>query len=358
MKKSLLLALLACLSAPALTGCAAETGNGEEVDPASTSEDELAAKPDAHWIYGGAMPQLEQPKITVSLRGNTAHLTGLLPVGTTLPALPHVKTKAEGARTRVDAVYPIATARAGKTNSKPGTYWFQWATPYRPDGIAWTPEEGQHFVPWGGFPFISYNNGIAFHGPITITDNVATDDLDVWVLKRGAVSGGCNRMLGEHVVELTHAIGINMRKVYQPNAGFSPKTTASVQVIADYDTYEGKWIDVDYPTDTGVVRPGKVYGAASVAMFGSWVASELPNGKDLPPNMKWEGGVAGDYYVFAEHVLPNAVCSVAKTDLPALRTYVSRKGELPKDFCAQKACYLTAIRAGKAPACSTGAGAQ
>lgn len=347
MKTPLLLALLTCLTAPLAIGCMADAGE----DTAPTSEDELAARADAEWFYNGAIPALEQPKITVSLKGNTAHLTGLLPQGTTLPALPHVKVKAEGSRTRIDAVYPIATARPGKSNSSPGTYRFQSARPYRPDGTAYTPQEGNHYVTWGGFPFIAYNNGIAFHGPITSMDNASKDDINVWILKRGAVSGGCNRMLGEHVVELTHAIGISMRKTYRANETFVPKTPATVTVIADYDMYEGKYIDVDYPTDALVVRPGKVYGADKVAMFGSWVASEMPNGKDLPPNMKWEGGVSGDYYVFSEHVVPNAVCSAPKGDLEKLRAYVTKNGELPLDFCAKKTCYLDAIRAGKSPVC-------
>jgi hypothetical protein len=350
MKKPLLLALLAALAAPltaATTGCVAETG--DEAVP--TSEDELLTRADAHWFYNGAIPQLEQPAITVSLKGHTAHLTGLLPQGTTLPALPHVKTKLENGRTRIDAVYPIATARPGKSNSKPGTYRFQLAKPYRPDGAAWTPQEGDHYVPWGGFPFIAYNDGIAFHGPITFGDNASADDANVWILKRGAVSGGCNRMLGEHVVELTNAIGVSMRKVYRANEGFVPKTPATVTVTADYDMLDGKYIDVDYPTDVGVVRPGKAFGADKVVMFGSWVASEMPNGKDLPPNMKWEGGVNGDYYVFSEHVIPNAVCSAPKADLERMRTWVGKSGSVPADFCAKKECYLTALRAGKTPAC-------
>lgn len=333
-------------------GCVAETGE----EPASTSatadsEDALAAKADAEWFYGGALPALEQPKVTVSLKGHTAHLSGLLPAGASLPSLPHVRTKEEGGRTRVDAVYPIATARPGKSNSRPGSYRFQSAKPYRPDGVAFTPQEGAHFVPWGGFPFIAYNDGIAFHGPITSTDNLSADDLDVWVLKRGAVSGGCNRMMGEHVVELTHAIGISMRKAYRANESFTPKSPAKVDVIADYDTLDGKFIDVDYPTDVGVVRPGKVYGSAKVVMFGSWVASELPSGADLPKSLKWEAGVAGDYYVFAEHVLKDAVCSVAKADVAKVRAYTQAHGEVPATFCANKECYLAAIRTGATPAC-------
>lgn len=341
---SLLAILLCSLGA---FGCAAPVG----VDEGSASaEDDLAAKADQHWFYGGAIPALEEPKITVSLKGHTARLTGFLPAAETLPDLPHVKVMIEGGRTRIDAVYPIATARSGKTNAAPGEYAFQLAKPYRPDGSAFTPVEGVHYVPWGGFPFLAYDDGIALHGPITSTANPG-GDLSVWVLKRGEVSGGCNRMMGEHVVELAHAIGVNMRKVYLPNVGFVPKSPAAVEVIADYDSYDGKLVDVDYPTDVGVVRPGKVVGDANVVMFGSWVASQLPSGADLPPNMKWQGGVAGQYYVFADHVLPNVVCSASKADLPKLRTYVSHSGELPLDFCAKEACYLKAIRAGVAPSC-------
>lgn len=352
-RSSLLGASVLALAALAATGCLAETGEPPTEDSQATdaSHDELLARADAEWFYGGALPALEQPRVTVSLKGHTARVSGLLPAGVTLPALPHVRARAEGARTRIDAVYPIATARPGKSNSRPGSYRFQLAKPYRPDGAAFTPQEGTHFVPWGGFPFIAYNDGIAFHGPITSADNVATDDAEVWVLKRGAVSGGCNRMMGEHVVELSHAIGIDMRKAYRANESFTPKTPAVVDVIADYDLVDGKYVDVDYPTDVGVVRPGKVHGAAKVAMFGSWVASELPNGKDLPKSLKWEAGVSGDYYVFAEHVLADAVCSVAKADLTKLRAYTQAKGALPADFCAKRDCYLGAIRAGATPAC-------
>src|SRR5438876_577270 len=85
---------------------------------------------------------------------------------------------------------------------------------------ACTAEEGEHQVPWGGFPFIAYNQGIALHGPITSKDNAGTPDMSVWYLRRGAVSGGCNRMFGEHVVEVAHMIGANMRKVYDANRAY------------------------------------------------------------------------------------------------------------------------------------------
>ena len=327
-----------------LTGCAVAT------EDADSTEDDLKAKSDEEWFYNGPMPVLEQPHITVSLEGNTARLSGLLPLNASVPDMPNVKAKSENGRTRIDAVYPIATARAGKSNSSPGSYGFYFAMPYRPNGQAWTPQEGTHFVTWGGFPFVAYNNGIAFHGPITPLTN--TSSLSVWYLKRGDVSGGCNRMMGEHVVELAHAIGVDMRKVYTANQSFVPKTTAKVDVISDYDSYDGKLVDVDYPTDVGVVRPAKVVGAANVEMFGSWVASEQPNGKDLPPDMKWEGGVSGNYYVFAEHAIHDIVCSVPKADLQKVKAWATKRGgEVPADFCAKKACYLNAVRAGTTPGC-------
>ncbi len=322
-----------------VAGCADDSGN-----IASDEDDLIAGKVDDHWFYSGSIPKLDSPSVVVSLAGHTAHVTGYLPAGTQLPDLPHVKTKVEGAKTRVDIVYPIATARPEKSNSRPGTYSFYTAKPYRPNGAAFTQAEGWHDVPWGGFPFVAYNNGIAFHGPITDIDNKAPGDLNVWYLRRGAVSGGCNRMMGEHVVELTHVLGISMRKVYPANTDIRPTTTAKVKVIADYDTYEGKFIDVDYPTDTGAKRPGVVHGTDKVVMFGSWVATEMPDGKDLPPDMKWEGGVRNELYVFKEHAQRGVVCSMQKSALAELKTIAARQpgAELPADFCAKKlACDTT-----------------
>lgn len=349
---------IASLIALSLTlgACAAEPVAGDDDGAGEVGEDALTAKADEHWFYTGALPKLENARVTVSLEGHTAHVTGLAPAGVTIPELPHVRTKAEGARTRVDVVYPIATANVsiGKSNSRPGTYSFYQVKPYRPDGEAWTRSEGTHMVPWGGFPFVAYNDGIAFHGPITSKDNAGTPDQDVWYLRRGAVSGGCNRMLGEHVVELAHVLGANMRKVYGANRAYGPREapidiSAKVDVIADYDKYDGKWIDVDYATDTGVTRPGKVYGADKVVMFGSWIGTETPDGRDLPPNMAWEGGVSGKPYVFREHAIANAVCSLPKALLPKAKE-LAGNGELPMNLCANKACYVDALKTGTAAA--------
>lgn len=326
-------------------GCAADPGSSE--DEAESNEDALVAKADEHWFYAGALPALKDAKVIASLEGNTAHVIGYLPAGAAaLPELPHVKTRIENGRTRVDIVYPIATAAPPKTNSRPGTYSFYGAKPYRPDGIAYTVSAGNHFVPWGGFPFLGYNNGIAFHGPITSQENKASQDVSVWYLRRGDVSSGCNRMMGEHVTELAHVLGINMRKVWTANQMYDNPTTAKTQVIAGYDTLDGKFIDVDYATDVGITRPAKVHGEDKVVMFGSWVATEMPDGKDLPPDMKWEGGVSGKPYVFSEHAEMGIVCSYAKRDLPALkRLQGAMGGELPQSVCAKKQCIVDALRA-------------
>jgi hypothetical protein len=319
-------------SASILAACSADSSNS------ASGEDEIvSSKTSDHWFYGGPLPELENPSATASLKGHTVRVTGFLPAGFRIPELPHVKTKQEGGRTRIDAVYPIATARPGKSNARPGTHDFDAVRAYRPNGIAVTQEEGEHFVTWGGFPFLAYQGGIAFHGPITDRDNEAPGDMNVWFLKRGTVSGGCNRMMGEHVVELVHLLGIDMTQVYKENDPIRPTTTAKLTLLADYDKYEGKFVDVDYPTDVGVTRPGKVHGVENVVMFGSWVASETPDGKDLPPDMKFEGGVDGVLYDFQNHAQRGWVCSMPKSSLPELRDIQRRLGgSLPDDFCARK----------------------
>lgn len=343
-----LFALSSLFASSALSaGCAAEA----DADP-TASEDALVTKVDEHWMYAGPLPALESPKVTVSLKGHTARVTGYLPTGMAAPDLPHLRATPENGRTRLDIVYPIATAAPDASNSRPGReYAFHQARPYRPDGMAYPRSSPAHWVPWGGFPFLAYNGGIAFHGPITFRDSREEPDLDVWYLRRGQVSGGCNRMMGEHVVELAHVLGISMRKVYGANQIYERPTRATVRVVEGYDTFEGKLVDVDYPTDTGARRPASEVGPEGVAMFGSWIASEMPDGKDLPPDMKWQGGVRGDWYVFAEHARNDMVCSFAKRDLPKLKELVRvAGGELPRSICAKKECVVDGIRANRSAA--------
>jgi hypothetical protein len=324
-------------------------------------EADLRAKADEHWFYNGPMPVLDSAKVTVSIQGHTVRVSGLLPNGASLPALPHVRTRPENGRTRVDAVYPIATARSheGKSNSRLRTYTMFDPRPYRPDGIAFTRQEGAHMVPWAGFPFLPYNQGIAFHGPITTQASAMSPDLETLYLRRGRVSGGCNRMMGEHVLELGHITGVaSMRKVYEANTVVPAARNVSVAVIDAYDMYAGKYVDVDYPTyksdaegDLGVIRPAVTHGADKVEMFGSWIASETPNGSDLPPSMAWQGGVSGVRYIFKEHAQLGWVCSLPADTLPKLRAWAKTlpNGEIPNSVCQNTACVRDALRSNKDP---------
>jgi hypothetical protein len=337
--KSQLITLPLVAAMMSLAACAVETEEPSTPD----TEDELRAKGEDHWFYTGPLPTLPGADLVVSLDGHTVRVTAPMPAGLNLADLPHAKVGADG---KLNLVYPIATAGAGSSDSRPGTYAFSGLKPYRPNGVA-TNSSGTSFVPWGGFPFLAYNRGIAFHGPITATKG----DSSVWFLRRGEVSHGCNRMNGEHAVELAHVIGLPMRKIYPGNTNVpipADVRNADVKVIKDYDTLDGKFIDVDYPTDVGVTRPAKIHGDAKVVMFGSWAATETPDGKDLPGDMKWEAGRTGDLYVFKEHAKQNWVCSAPKTTFTALAKFASTQpgGLLPKNFCEKRACYIERAKTG------------
>lgn len=321
---------IGCLSV--LAACSSSSRDAED----ENAEGALQRRLDAAWFYDGPLPAISDAQVTVSLKGHTVRVHGTVPASTDLSGLPHVQSAPDGDRLVVDVVYPIATARPGKSNSPPGTYGFQMVKPYRPDGTAITVEEGEHWVTWGGYPFVAYNGGIAFHGPISYSgESTAELSDDIWYLRRGPVSGGCNRMAAEHIIEFTHVIGVSMRKVYVANKMYNPNTPAKIEVLGDYDKIGDKYVDVDYPTDAGAKRPSAEYGAENVNMFGSWVATETPDGRDLPPDMKWEGGVSGKYYKFREHAREGFVCAVEANELPAVKEQASRSpnGELPRGFC-------------------------
>jgi hypothetical protein len=328
-------------------GCSSETTD----DAAEGSDDALRRKADEHWFYSGPLDPLADPEVTISLAGHTARVRGFLPAGADVASLPHARVQPEGDRQRVDLVYPIATAAPGSDNARPGTYAFFRAVLFRPDGNA-TSSSGTSFVTWGGFPFLAYNGGIAMHGPISFEDNRTSPDFDVFYLKRGTVSHGCNRMLGEHVTELAHALGMTMRRVYDGNRNYTPPAGISVRVIQDYDRLDGKHIDVDYPTNVGVRRPAKVHGADAVTMFGSWVATEMPNGEDLPREKQWEGGVSGQPYRFDAHARASWVCSIPRPLLLRLRAWEKTLpgDELPRSFCEKKACVVDRLQANESPA--------
>lgn len=347
-----LASVLGLFASMSLVACAADTGEDEGGTAGGSSEDELRVRGTAEWFYSGSLPTLESPQVTVSLKGHTARVTGVVPNGVSVPELPHVRqTRTSNGRTQLDIVYPIATGADYADNASPGSYTFDRAVPYRPDGNTFTYSQGNHWVTWGGFPFLAYNGAIALHGPIT-DSSAKTNGQRVWFLKRGTVSSGCNRMNGEHVIELAHITGVNMRKIYGANQSFKPANPAKVKLVADYDKFNGKYIDVDFPTDVGVVRPAKTYGRQNVEMFGSWVAAELPDGSDLPRDLQWEGGESGNWYVFKEHATYDDVCSVLPADLPRLKTWVNRQpgAQVPANFCAKKDCIVNALKDGDDPA--------
>lgn len=233
----------------ALTGCAADPAAEEEAG--DFTEDELRKGAAEQWVYNGTLPHLESPAITVSLTAHTARVTGYLPEGWSTPLPYYADSLVEGGRTKIAVVYPIATG--SEVNSQPASYSINRASP-------WVPSDDH--ATWGGFPFIPFNRGIAFHGPITAQDGQ-------WKLLRGPVSHGCQRMQGEHVVELANLIGVDMStKVFSgaPVTGLDVPVT----VLRKTDTWKDQNVDVDYPAQAGVTRP-----KTNVKMFKSWSADDL-----------------------------------------------------------------------------------
>lgn len=256
------LALLACT---VTVGCLADAD-------VESAEDELknvekTGGVSQRWIYQGPLPLLESPRVVASLKGHTARVTGLLPKGFG-GALPfYARTKAvAGGRTELTVVYPIATGAidpsTGKAPMAPGTYGTLWTVPFTPTNDK---------AAWGGFPFLLYQptRGIAFHGPITSMRNAETGDWE-WRLVRGPVSHGCNRMQGEHVVELAHLLGTSMAAPHQ--AGESYARAIKVSVTTEWDSVDGRYVDVDYPALAQVKRP-----KTNVEVYPTWDSTNLPN---------------------------------------------------------------------------------
>lgn len=236
------------LASLATIGCAGEPDDSGD----SSSEDELRRGSAEQWVYNGTLPHLEEPSITVSLTAHTARVTGFLPAGWSEPLPYYVDSMDEGGRTQIAVVYPIATG-AG-VNSQGTNYRISRLSP-------WVPTNAK--APWGGFPFVPYNGGIAFHGPITASDGQ-------WKLIRGPVSHGCNRMQGEHITELAHLIGVDMSHTVHQGVAVEG-LDVPVTVIRKPDTWKGQPVDVNYPAQKGVARPS----GPNVKMFPSWSADQL-----------------------------------------------------------------------------------
>lgn len=198
----------AACSTAADDGTLPDLANGDDA-----IEKQLESPP---YLYEGPMPALVEPSLVTSIAGHTIRVTGLLPEGFDAETLPWyaLRSKTPEGRVKVSIVYPTATGRKvnGKWNNVPGHYDHLNVRPYRPKDPDQLGKEH-----WGGFPFLNYHDArrFAVHGPIDFTKDFdvtgdGTKDAD-WRLVRGRVSLGCQRMQGEHVLELTHMIGFDMR---------------------------------------------------------------------------------------------------------------------------------------------------
>ena len=286
-----LLLLLPILSASlAFAGCASET----PAEDGDQSEDALEHGTNKdRWLYNGVLPHLDHPSIVVAQTSHTVRITGSLPSTYDKSKLPFYAQSLDKDG-KLSVVYPIATGSA--VNHQPSTYVTERVYPRRSDSSA----------PWGGFPFISYVDqdpkddlkgspfqGIAFHGPITAADGE-------WKLIRGPVSHGCNRMQGEHVVELAHLIGVDMTTRVWGGEDILKTFKVPVTVIRGVpDTWNGQSVDVDYPALASVKRP-----TTNVAMFKSWKSTDFPtwvckyNGKD--------SSAPADYCTSQRHLVDKA----------------------------------------------------
>lgn len=241
-----------CLAAfVSLAGCAVQSTDEEGAGAGDVTEDELRKGAAEQWVYNGTLPHLENPSITVSLTAHTARVTGYLPRDWSQPLPYYADSLIDSGRTKIAVVYPIATGSS--VNSQGTSYRITRVSP-------WVPTNSD--AAWGGFPFIPYNRGIAFHGPITAADGE-------WRLIRGPVSHGCNRMQGEHVTELAHLIGVDMTTTVHRGTAWTG-LDVPVTVLRKPDTWKGKAVDVDYPAQRSVQRP-----TGDVIMFPSWTADEL-----------------------------------------------------------------------------------
>ena len=260
------------LSCGSFVACASHADD----DASGPTAEDLTAGPNTdRWVYNGMLPHLEEPSVVVALTTHTARVTGFLPEGFDASKLPYYvkdSVKEDGGRTQISVVYPIATGAS--VNQQPNDYVTERIFPHRTDSSA----------PWGGFPFMSYVNddspfkGIAFHGPITKEDGQ-------WKLVRGPVSHGCNRMQGEHVVELAHLFGVDMTTKLWSGDTIIRDIKVPVKVIRGTpDTFDGMNVDSDYPATPAVKRP-----TTNVKMFPAWSADDFPtwvckvNAKAPPP---------------------------------------------------------------------------
>lgn len=127
---------------------------------------------------------------------------------------------------------------------------------------------------FGNFPFLLYTTeGHALHGPIT-----GSRESNLWALRRGKVSHGCNRMEGEHVVELSQLLGCGPRgsELY----GECHRAGESVTVMEELDHFPDPLLE-EHPT-------GRVNDFDRISK--AWVAPDIsgvPRDKSYPIPIAW-----------------------------------------------------------------------
>lgn len=208
-----LLPTASVLLAALVVACSAAEADDDDASGNADAIEKSGESPP--WIYEGPLPTLVEPSLVVSIAGHTLRVSGTLPEGFDVETLPWYalrSTTPEGQQ-KISVVYPVATGRMikGQWNNVPGHYDHLNVRPYRPKDPDQSGKEH-----WGGFPFLNYHDArrFALHGPIDFATDADVDgdganDVD-WRLVRGRVSAGCQRMQGEHVLELTRMLGFDM----------------------------------------------------------------------------------------------------------------------------------------------------
>ena len=290
-------ALVGCASGP-VPGPAASVA---ETEPGVPSTKQIGPLAECRWEYRNGLEPFRNstadpgfdaafnPAITVSRRGLTARVVGVLSAETlarfggrldqvvaTYPYLTPVRFVAEH-RVRAEnlnrsgkwraanpageveatevvewpentvmILYPVSVAAPGY-NTAAGNWRIELKSVSRPND-----DKGD----FGRFPFLKYTwQGHALHGPIT-----GDRQQNLWTLRRGRVSHGCNRMEGEHVVELSALLGC-------PASGIGRCTTPNerVTVLEDFDYLP----DPDHPGhQTGIIDD-------YAEIYAHWVAPDV-----------------------------------------------------------------------------------
>jgi hypothetical protein len=223
--------------------------------------------------YMGPMPTFRNITMTVSYDGRTLRVEGE-PEGLseqdlvelTKPAhdLDYVYPAAKRGRWYI--VYPIAVPRQSADFEGNTTWNFARIYPRRPwqNGGNGYESHSWELMPWLGYASGKQPGSVAFHTPVTKVDG--TGGVEFLHLERGAVSLGCKRMAPEHIIELSHILGLDLHKqtnvMYQGaspelaavNArGLGSKFIKSIEGVDKVLLSDGSSadVDVDYPF-TGV----------------------------------------------------------------------------------------------------------